>query len=234
MNIRVLLAAALCAVLFCACQTEESKVCDEPEKATSSRPPVEVAADAPTTPQHVLEPPAETPAADPQTTKETVSGEGFLTEVENQVLNLINQERLSLGLAELEFDPMLQNGARIRSKELCQQMSDQKLSHTRPDGSLWSTVLTRDIPVKGLVEAGEILAREKTTDGGGSTQEAIPAKDWFLLWKASAPHYDTITWPEAQSMGVGIYYEIRNGEYYTNATVLFGIYNKDVPAESAQ
>ena len=233
MNIRVLLAAALCAVLLCACQTEESKVCDEPEKATSSRPPVEVAADAATTPQHVLEPPAETPAADPQTTKETVSGEGFLTEVENQVLNLINQERLSLGLAELEFDPMLQNGARIRSKELCQQMSDQKLSHTRPDGNLWSTVLTRDIPVKGLVEAGEILAREKTTDGGGSTQEAIPAKDWFLLWKASAPHYDTITWPEAQSMGVGIYYEIRNGEYYTNATVLFGIYAEDIPTESA-
>ena len=69
MNIRVLLAAALCAVLLCACQTEESKVCDEPEKATSSRPPVEVAADAATTPQHVLEPPAETPSADHQTTK---------------------------------------------------------------------------------------------------------------------------------------------------------------------
>ena len=224
MNIRVLLAAALCAVLFCACQTEESKVCDEPEKATSSRPPVEVAADAATTPQHVLEPPAETPAADPQTTKETVSGEGFLTEVENQVLNLINQERLSLGLAELEFDPMLQNGARIRSKELCQQMSDQKLSHTRPDGSLWSTVLTRDIPVKGLVEAGEILAREKTTDGGGAAQEPIPAKDWFLLWKSSQSHYDNITWPEAEKFGVGIYYEIREGEYYTNATVHFGIY----------
>ncbi|MBQ8599139.1 MAG: CAP domain-containing protein [Oscillospiraceae bacterium] len=144
-------------------------------------------------------------------------------------MNLINQERLSLGLTELEFDPMLQNTARIRSKELCQQMSDQDLSHMRPDGSSWSTVLTRDIPIQNLIGAGEILAREKTTDGGGSTQEPIPAKDWFLLWKASQPHYDNITWPEAEKIGVGIYYELRDGEYYTNATVHFGIY-ADEPA----
>ena len=218
--------------LLCACQQEEEKLCNDPDNVVSARPTEEAPAET-IPPENTLEPPAETPAADPQTTKETVSGEGFLTEIENQVMNLINQERLSLGLTELEFDPMLQNGARIRSKELCQQMSDQKLSHSRPDGSSWSTVLTRDIPVQGLTEAGEILAREKTTNGGGSSQEAIPAKDWFLLWKASQPHYDTITWPEAEKMGVGIYYEIRNGEYYTNATVLFGIYRDDLPEETA-
>ncbi len=172
----------------------------------------------------ILEAPAENPASDPQTTKETVSGEGFLTDIENQVMNLINQERLSLGLAELEYDPMLQNTARIRSKELCQQMSDQTLSHTRPDGNSWSTVMTRDIPIQNLIGAGEILAREKTTDGGGAAQEPIPAKDWFLLWKSSQSHYDNITWPEAEKVGVGIYFEIRDGEYYTNATVHFGIY----------
>lgn len=172
----------------------------------------------------ILEAPAENPASDPQTTKETVSGEGFLTDIENQVMNLINQERLSLGLAELEYDPMLQNTARIRSKELCQQMSDQTLSHTRPDGNSWSTVMTRDIPIQNLIGAGEILAREKTTDGGGAAQKPIPAKDWFLLWKSSQSHYDNITWPEAEKVGVGIYFEIRDGEYYTNATVHFGIY----------
>lgn len=231
-KLKQLLTAILCFALMCGCSSEESKVCDDPHNAVSSRPAEESAGEVHASSESVLEEPSETPAADPQTTKETVSGEGFLTEIENQVLNLINQERLSLGLTELEFDPMLQNGARIRSKELCQQMADQKLSHTRPDGSIWSTVLTRDIPIQGLVEAGEILAREKTTDGGGSTQEAIPAKDWFLLWKASEPHYDTITWPEAEKLGVGIYYEIRNGEYYTNATVLFGIYSDEMPSES--
>ncbi len=232
MKWRKILALMTCLFAFSACQTKEEKLCTDPNNMVSSQPKEEVQAGT-IPPENILEPPAETPAADPQTTKETVSGEGFLTEIENQVMNLINQERLSLGLTELEFDPMLQNGARIRCKELCQQMSDQKLSHSRPDGSNWSTVLTRDIPVQGLTEAGEILAREKTTDGDGSTQEAIPAKDWFLLWKASQPHYDTITWPEAEKMGVGIYYEIRNGEYYTNAAVLFGIYRDDLPEQPA-
>lgn len=237
MNKRWLLCLAACFLLLSACQQEaDSPVCDDPAKAVSPVPPIE--SPLPSDPKHpedsdeLLEPPADAPASDPQTTKESVSGDGFLTEIENQVLNLINQERLSLGLVELEYDPMLQNAARIRSKELCQDetMQSQTLSHTRPDGSSWATVLTRDIPVKGLVEAGEILAREKTTDGGGNSQDPIPAKDWFLLWKASEPHYDTITWPEAEKIGVGIFFEIRDGEYYTNATVLFGRYA--APSES--
>ena len=214
---------ALCLALFCGCAKEEDdKICDPAKTAAAEQ--QEEHIETPANTQQTLDPPADSPAADPETTKATVSGEGFLTEVENQVMNLINKERLSLGLSELEYDPMLHNSARIRSKELCQNMQDQKLSHTRPDGSEWTTVLTQDIPVQGLIAAGEILAREKTTDGSGSLQEPIPAKDWFLLWKASEPHYDTITWAEAETMGVGIYYEIRNGEYYTNATVHFGIY----------
>lgn len=218
------LCAALCLTLLCACQQEENKLI-EPSKVVAPTPAEEQTEETTTIPEEQkLDPPAETPAADPETTKAAVSGDGFLTDIENQVMNLINQERLSLGLTELEFDPMLQNAARIRSKELCQQMSDVSLSHTRPDGSLWQTVLTQDILIQNLVEAGEILAREKTTNGGGHSQDPIPAKDWFLLWKASQPHYDEITWPEAEKFGVGIYFEIRDGEYYTNATVLFGRY----------
>jgi len=221
------LICALCLTLLCACQKEESDLIN-PSKVVAP-PHIEEQHEIPD--EQKLPPPAEIPAADPETTKATVSGDGFLTEVENQVMNLINQERLSLGLTELEYDPMLQNAARIRSKELCQQMSDVGLSHTRPDGSLWQTVLTQDILIQNLVEAGEILAREKTTNGGGSSQEPIPAKDWFLLWKASQPHYDEITWPEAEKFGVGIYFEIRDGEYYTNATVLFGRYADTPPKQ---
>ncbi len=176
------------------------------------------------------------PPVAPEVKKENVSGEHYLTEIENQVMDLINKERLSLGLMELEFDPRLQNAARIRSKELCQDeaMRKKKLSHTRPDGRGWETVLIEDIPISGLIEAGEILARESTSNGGGENQSHIPAKDWFLLWKSSKPHYDTITWPEAQKVGVGIYYEIDNGEYYTNATVLFGRFHPEELNQSVQ
>lgn len=226
----VLLSVALCTACHADSVADRSDLC-EPAKAVSPAPqekshsPEEECID----PATILEPPAESPASDPNTTKEAISGDGFLTDIENQIMNLINQERASLGLRELEYDPMLQNTARIRSKELCQQMSDETLSHSRPDGSSWSTVLTRDIPIPYLQAAGEILAREKTSNGNGSVQEPIPAKDWFLLWKASEPHYDNITWPEAERFGVGIYYEVRDGEYYTNATVHFGIFD-DVSA----
>lgn len=230
-------AAMLTLALFSACAKDNPKIPDN--AATAVSPPVQEQTETKPvgdTAQNaeILEPPAESPAADPQTTKESVSGDGFLIDIETQVMNLINQERLSLGLTELEYDPMLQNTARIRSKELCQQMSDQTLAHERPDGNSWSTVMTRDIPIQNLIGAGEILAREKTTDGGGATQEPIPAKDWFLLWKSSQSHYDNITWPEAERMGVGIYFEIRNGEYYTNATVHFGIYANEPLPEAAK
>ncbi len=230
----LLLAFGLAAAFLCtACKAaEDDDFCNDPAKAVTPPPPTkEFAAPADVAPENsVLGPPAETPVSDPETTKQAISGDGFLTEIENQVLDLINEERLSLGLSALEFDPKLQNSARLRSKELCQHLSDQKLSHVRPDGSSWSTALTNDIAIKGLVEAGEILAREKTVDGSLDVTEHIPAKDWFLLWKASQPHYDTITWPEAQKIGVGIYYEVREGEYYTNATVHFGIYADNVPS----
>ncbi len=220
-------------LVCCACSQQNTNhtnnIC-EPAKVVSPNTQDAMEEQSPSDPQTDSQPAPDIPGADPGITKDAVSGDGFLTENENQLMNLINKERLSLGLNELEYDPMLHNTARIRSKELCQDenMQTQELSHTRPDGSVWSTVLTRDIPIPNLVEAGEILAREKTTNGDGCTQEPIPAKDWFLLWKASQPHYDTITWPEAQTIGVGIYYEIRNGEYYTNATVHFGIYSDDL------
>ncbi len=234
---KLYIVTALLTLLFLAsCEQKNPKLPDN--AATAVSPPVQAQTEGKSVGEtaqnaEILEPPAESPAADPQTTKENVSGDGFLIDIESQVMNLINQERMSLGLTELEYDPMLQNTARIRSKELCQQMSDQTLSHERPDGNSWSTVMTRDIPIQNLIGAGEILAREKTTDGGGEAQEPIPAKDWFLLWKSSQSHYDNITWPEAEKVGVGIYFEIRDGEYYTNATVHFGIYADEILPEAA-
>jgi len=207
-GMQLLLAAAL--ALLAACQSAKAQEVCEPAKAATPPPPSQ------------QEQPTEA-SRDPKSTKETVSGEGFLTEIENQVLDLINKERRSLGLRELSYDPRLQNAARIRSKELCQdpQMRQSALAHQRPDGRSWETVLLEDIPIEDLAEAGEILARENSGEQGRSRTEPIPAKDWFLLWKASAPHYDTITWPEAEFVGVGIYYEMEDGAYYTNATVLF-------------
>lgn len=215
--------AALALGLLCSSCGKASPLC-EPAKAVAPAPLEKI---------EKLDPPAPTPAASPEETKSAVSGDNFLTDIENQVMDLINAERRSLGLQELEYDPALQNAARIRSKELCQseEMQTKKLSHIRPDGSPWHTVLTKDIPIPNMKAAGEILARERTTNGNGADQDPIPAKDWFLLWKSSKSHYDNITWPEAQKIGVGVYYEVRDGEYYTNATVLFGIYTSP-PAQS--
>ena len=97
-------AIMLSLVLFSACEEKNPNLPDN--AATAVSPPVQEQTESKPvgdTAQNaeILEPPAESPAADPQTTKENVSGDGFLTEIETQVMNLINQERLSLVLTVL-------------------------------------------------------------------------------------------------------------------------------------
>lgn len=52
-----------------------------------------------------------------------------------QVIGDVNAERMRYGLQPLRVDPELTAAARIRAGEIA-----RKFSHTRPDGSKWSTV----------------------------------------------------------------------------------------------
>ena len=79
------------------------------------------------------------------------------------VVNQVNRERAARGLSALRVDPALTAAAQIRAKEIV-----QKFSHTRPDGTKWSTVSSAaygENIAKGQKTADKVMAAWMTSSG---------------------------------------------------------------------
>ena len=102
--------------------------------------PTEIPTEAPTaapTPEITPRPtPAVTPSPAPTVTSSPTSNSGSnQTDLASQVVSLVNAERASAGLSALRVDSELTRAACVRAQEIVQQFS-----HTRPNGTSWSTV----------------------------------------------------------------------------------------------
>lgn len=98
-----------------------------------------------------------------------------------QVLNLLNGERASRGLSALRMDPELTRAACVRAGEIA-----RSFSHTRPDGSAWSTV--------SGAAYGENIAR-----GQNSAEKVIAA------WMTSTSHRENMLRASYGSVGICAY-----------------------------
>lgn len=98
-----------------------------------------------------------------------------------QVLNLVNEERRSRSLGALRMDAELTRAACVRAGEIA-----RSFSHTRPDGTSWSTV-------SGSAY-GENIAR------GQQTPEKVIA-----AWMTSASHRENILRKSYGSIGICAY-----------------------------
>ena len=107
------------------------------------------------------------------------------------VVNQVNRERAARGLSTLRIDPALTAAAQIRAKEIV-----QKFSHTRPDGTKWSTVSS--------AAYGENIAK------GQKTADKVMA-----AWMSSSGHRANILRASYGSIGVaclqsgGVYYWVQ-------------------------
>lgn len=112
-----------------------------------------------------------------------------------QVVTLVNEERAKEGLSPLSIDTKVQAAAQVRAKE-CEQL----FSHTRPDGTSFSTVLKeQNVSYRS---AGENIAW-----GQRSPEEVMKA------WMNSSGHRANIMNPNFTTIGIG-YYENANGTDY--------------------
>ncbi len=112
-----------------------------------------------------------------------------------EVVDLVNAERAKEGLSPLSVNTNVQAAAMVRAKE-CEQL----FSHTRPDGSSFTTALKeQNVSYKN---AGENIAW-----GQKSPQEVMNA------WMNSSGHRANIMNPNFTTIGVG-YYENANGTDY--------------------
>lgn len=107
-----------------------------------------------------------------------------------EVLNLVNQERAKQGLSALSWGSSCEVAAQVRATEII-----SKYSHTRPDGSSWSTACA--IPSYGGT-TGENLAAGNTT--------ASPASV-VATWMASDTHRANILNGTFTNLAVGFVFD---------------------------
>ena len=139
------------------------------------------------------EKPEEKPEQNPEQ-KPDVSGDGSSDKEESealsfaeQVVELVNAERAKVNLPALTMTTRLNEAALVRAKETV-----QSFSHTRPNGSSFSTVLKENgISFQG---AGENIA------WGQRTPEQV-----VNAWMNSEGHRANILNPRYTSIGVGYY-----------------------------
>lgn len=102
-----------------------------------------------------------------------------------QILKLVNEERGKAGLQPLVLDESISAAARIRAKEI-----QTSFSHTRPNGSSFSTVL-KEMGIS-YRRAGENIAWGQT-----SPEQVMQA------WMNSEGHRANILNPQYTKLGVG-------------------------------
>ena len=117
--------------------------------------------------------------------KEEVVIKAYLS---RDTLNYINKERSKLGLSPLTWDSSLENAVLTRAKE-----TDQNYSHTRPNGSKWTTVL----PNKDSMQLyGEIITNRF------SPYDAVQA------WMNSPSHKESMLDPDKTHGVVAVYNDV--------------------------
>ena len=114
-----------------------------------------------------------------------------------QVVDLVNRERAKAGLSPVTADTSIQAAAQVRAREI-----EKSFSHTRPDGSSFSTALTQQgVTYRG---SGENIA------WGQKTPEQV-----MNGWMNSEGHRANILNKNFTKIGVGYHQNASGTNYWT-------------------
>lgn len=172
-------------------QPEETPDVEQPEETPDVEQPEETPDNPPQLPDDNR--PEETPDNTPEQTPEE-DNDSAQGDYASQVVALVNAERAKYGLSALKVDSRVQQAAQVRAKETI-----QSFSHTRPNGSSFSTALT---------EAGVSYIRsgENIAYGQSTPQQVVQA------WMNSSGHRANILNESFTTIGVG--YTVSGGTAY--------------------
>lgn len=170
---------------------EQTPDIEQPEETPEQTPDTEQPEEMPdNTPQ---QPDDNRPEQTPEQTPEE-DGDSSQGDYASQVVALVNAERAKYGLSALKVDSRVQQAAQVRAAETV-----QSFSHTRPNGSSFSTALT---------EAGVSYTRsgENIAYGQSTPQQVVQA------WMNSSGHRANILNESFTTIGVG--YTVWGGTAY--------------------
>ena len=170
---------------------EQTPDTEQPEESPEQTPDTEQPEETPdNTPQQPDDNrPEQTPEQTPEEDNDSSQGD-----YASQVVALVNAERAKYGLSALKVDSRVQQAAQVRAAETV-----QSFSHTRPNGSSFSTALT---------EAGVSYTRsgENIAYGQSTPQQVVQA------WMNSSGHRANILNESFTTIGVG--YTVSGGTAY--------------------
>lgn len=172
-------------------QPEETPDVEQPEETPDVEQPEETPDNTPQLPDDNR--PEQTPDSTPEQTPEE-DNDSSQGDYASQVVALVNAERAKYGLSALKVDSRVQQAAQVRAKETV-----QSFSHTRPNGSSFSTALT---------EAGVSYTRsgENIAYGQSTPQQVVQA------WMNSSGHRANVLNESFTTIGVG--YTVSGGTAY--------------------
>ena len=127
---------------------------------------------------------------------------------EYEILSLVNQERVRNGLPKLSWGDTCSEAAEIRAEELV-----QLYSHTRPDGTPWSTAC--DNPNSNAVS----LEGENLVVGNS----AVSPETTVAAWMNSEKHRENILNPDYTKLAVGFHFD-PDSQYKTHWSQYFSNY----------
>ena len=172
---------------------------------TTTRKPTTTTAKKPTTTTTAKKTTTTTTKATTTTTKATTTTtrpaptadkpDGVHTAMELEVFRLLNEERQSKGLHPLTLNAAAHAAAEVRAEE-----ASRNWSHTRPNGTLWHTILAEfGISYR---TAGENLAMGYTT--GAALHNG---------WKNSPGHYANMINENVTSVAIAVFYNEKGVPY---------------------
>lgn len=124
---------------------------------------------------------------------------------EYEVLSLVNQERVRNGLSKLTWGDTCSEAAEIRAEELT-----ELYSHTRPDGSSWSTACAEP-------SSGGVYTEGENLVVGNS---AVSPETTVAAWMNSEKHRENILNPAYTKLAVGFYFD-PSSQYKTHWSQYF-------------
>ena len=122
--------------------------------------------------------------------------------MKDEIIALTNEVRAEHGVAALTKSDLLMEIAQRRAEESAEM---QKIDHSRPDGTAWTTILDEHGFDRFELQYGENLAWTVRL----SAEEVVSA------WEEPKGHCDTMTASNKKLIGIGIAKGTNNKYYYS-------------------
>ncbi|MDD6290123.1 MAG: CAP domain-containing protein [Eggerthellales bacterium] len=154
----------------------------------------------------------------PMGAKVTKLSSSDLTKLQNEMIALTNEARDDRGRADLRKATRLQKSSKIRAAEL-----DRRWSHTRPNGTKWSTTLkTAGIKMKNI-SYGENLAMICLGARADYTDKMLEtlAEDLHDGLMGSTSHRNTLLRSKYKYVGISAWSTVEDGLLYVYVTEHF-------------